>query len=209
MRILSFRHALAGLAASALVLGGIVAGAAPADAAATSTWDKIAQCEASGNWHINTGNGYYGGLQFSMGTWRAHGGSGNPASATKKKQIAVAEKVLSSQGWGAWPACSSKLGLHGVPAKHKKHVAKKHVAKKHVAKKHVAKKHVAKKHVAKKLVVVHVKASKRVVVVHAGDTLVRIAHCKHVKGGWKALAKVNHLTHPNVLRVGQRLHLPA
>lgn len=107
----SLRHALAGLAATALVLGGVVAGAAPAEAASTSTWEKLAQCEASGNWHIDTGNGYYGGLQFSMSTWRAHGGSGSPARATKNRQIAVGEKVRRSQGWGAWPACSRKLGL--------------------------------------------------------------------------------------------------
>jgi LysM repeat protein len=209
MRVLTIRHALAGFAATALVLGGIAAGTAPAEAASTSTWDRIAQCESSGNWHIDTGNGYYGGLQFSMGTWRAHGGTGNPAHASKSTQISIAEKVLSSQGWGAWPACSSRLGLHGKPA----HVAKKHVAKKHVAKKHVAKKLVAKQHVAKQHVVtkhvVHVRAGSRTVVVRSGDTLIRIAHRTHAKGGWKALAKINHLAHPNVLRVGQRLHLPA
>jgi hypothetical protein len=196
MSILSSSRALvSGLAVGVLVLGGIALGAAPAEAASTSTWDEIAQCEASGNWHIDTGNGYYGGLQFSMGTWRAHGGSGNPARNTKAKQIKIAEKVLSSQGWGAWPACSSKLGLHGTPAKH----AKKHHAKKHHAKKHVTKKHVT-----------HAKASKRTVVVHAGDTLSRIASRKHVKGGWHRLAAVNpQLKDVNVLHVGQRLHLPA
>ncbi|WP_375406456.1 transglycosylase family protein [uncultured Amnibacterium sp.] len=111
MHLPTLRHALAGLAATTLVLGSVVAGAAPAEAAPTSTWNRLAQCEASGNWHINTGNGYYGGLQFSMGTWRAHGGSGNPARATKTRQIAIGEKVRRSQGWGAWPSCSKRLGL--------------------------------------------------------------------------------------------------
>jgi LysM repeat protein len=88
---------------------------APAPAAASSgggsTWDKLAQCESGGNWSINTGNGYYGGLQFSQGSWTAAGGSGNPADASRAEQIRVAENLLDMQGWGAWPACSSKLGL--------------------------------------------------------------------------------------------------
>jgi len=82
-----------------------------ASAADGTVWDKLAQCESSGNWAINTGNGYYGGLQFTMSTWTAHGGTGSPAAASREQQIAVAERVLATQGWGAWPACSSKLGL--------------------------------------------------------------------------------------------------
>jgi hypothetical protein len=74
-------------------------------------WDRLAQCEAGGNWATNTGNGYSGGLQFSPGTWAANGGSGSASSASREEQIAVAERVQASQGWGAWPACSSKLGL--------------------------------------------------------------------------------------------------
>ncbi len=74
-------------------------------------WDKIAACESGGNWSINTGNGFYGGLQFTLSTWHAYGGSGNPSNASKSTQIAVAKKVQASQGWGAWPACTSKLGL--------------------------------------------------------------------------------------------------
>ncbi len=74
-------------------------------------WDKIAQCESGGNWSINTGNGYYGGLQFSLSTWRAYGGSGMPHQAGKAQQIAIAKKVQAAQGWGAWPACTAKLGL--------------------------------------------------------------------------------------------------
>jgi resuscitation-promoting factor RpfB len=76
-----------------------------------SVWDKLAQCESGGNWSINTGNGYYGGLQFSLSTWRAYGGSGMPHEASRDQQIAIAKKLQADAGWGAWPACSSKLGL--------------------------------------------------------------------------------------------------
>ena len=74
-------------------------------------WDQLAQCESGGNWAINTGNGYYGGLQFTQSSWEAAGGSGSPQNASKAQQIAAAENLQSMQGWGAWPACSSKLGL--------------------------------------------------------------------------------------------------
>jgi resuscitation-promoting factor RpfB len=76
-----------------------------------SVWDKLAQCESGGNWSINTGNGYYGGLQFSLSTWRAYGGSGYPHKASREEQIRIAKKVQAADGWGAWPACTSKLGL--------------------------------------------------------------------------------------------------
>jgi LysM repeat protein len=74
-------------------------------------WDKLAQCESGGNWSIDTGNGYYGGLQFSQGTWQANGGTGSPAAASREQQIAVAQSLVAKSGWSAWPACSSKLGL--------------------------------------------------------------------------------------------------
>jgi LysM repeat protein len=80
-------------------------------AAGGSVWDRLAQCESGGNWATNTGNGYSGGLQFSAGTWRANGGSGSAHSASRAEQIRVAQRVLASQGWGAWPACSARLGL--------------------------------------------------------------------------------------------------
>ena len=79
--------------------------------ASGSVWDRLAQCESGGNWGINTGNGYSGGLQFSPGTWRAHGGTGSAHNASRSEQIRVAERVRASQGWGAWPACSARLGL--------------------------------------------------------------------------------------------------
>jgi LysM repeat protein len=76
-----------------------------------SVWDRLAQCESGGNWSINTGNGYSGGLQFAPGTWRANGGSGSAHNASRAEQIRVAQRVQASQGWGAWPSCSSRLGL--------------------------------------------------------------------------------------------------
>ncbi len=79
-----------------------------------SVWDRLAQCESGGNWSINTGNPYSGGLQFLPSTWQAFGGNEfAPAAhqATRAQQIVVAERILAGQGWGAWPACSAKLGL--------------------------------------------------------------------------------------------------
>jgi hypothetical protein len=76
-----------------------------------SVWDRIAACESGGNWAINTGNGYYGGLQFNLGTWRANGGTGMPQDASRAEQIRVAQNVQASQGWGAWPVCSVKAGV--------------------------------------------------------------------------------------------------
>ena len=83
----------------------------PADAASLRIWHRIARCESGGRWHINTGNGYYGGLQFSLSTWRAYGGEGYPHKASREEQIRIAKKLQADAGWGAWPACSSKLGL--------------------------------------------------------------------------------------------------
>jgi hypothetical protein len=103
---------LARLAAiAALALGTPLAVAGTANAAPDGTWDRLAHCESGGNWRINSGNGYYGGLQFSASTWHAMGGEGMPHHASRAEQIAVAERTLDSQGWGAWPACSRKLGL--------------------------------------------------------------------------------------------------
>ncbi|MEV2194953.1 transglycosylase family protein [Streptomyces phaeochromogenes] len=95
---------------------GLLAATGNAAAADSGVWDRIAQCESGGDWHINTGNGYYGGLQFSAGTWRAYGGSAYASTAdkaSKAQQIAVATKVQRGQGWGAWPTCSSRAGASG------------------------------------------------------------------------------------------------
>ncbi|MER7753620.1 transglycosylase family protein [Kitasatospora sp. NPDC097643] len=111
---------VAGAAVAALPVAGLVT-ATSASAASVATWDAVAQCESGGNWAINTGNGFYGGLQFTSSTWAAYGGTAYASQAnlaTKAQQIAVAEKVLASQGPGAWPVCSVKAGLTkgGAPA---------------------------------------------------------------------------------------------
>ncbi len=81
-------------------------------AGGSTVWDQLAQCESGGNWAINTGNGYYGGLQFNLGTWQSYGGSGLPSSASRETQIAVATKLRdASGGYGAWPGCAASLGL--------------------------------------------------------------------------------------------------
>lgn len=106
------------LAATSVSIGlAAVAGvstAGTAQAASGSTWDAVAACESGGNWSINTGNGYYGGLQFAQGTWEGHGGTQYAARAdlaSREQQIAIAEKVLATQGPGAWPVCSVQAGL--------------------------------------------------------------------------------------------------
>ena len=105
--------ALAGVTGVAIAAPLMAAG--NASAATASEWDAVAQCESGGNWSINTGNGYYGGLQFSASTWAAYGGTAyapQANQASKAQQIAVAEKVLASQGKGAWPVCGK--GLSGA-----------------------------------------------------------------------------------------------
>ncbi len=110
-----FRGGAVTLGAAAVGIGVL---AAPASAA-EHDWTGVAQCESGGNWHINTGNGYYGGLQFSSSTWLGHGG-GQFASradlATPGQQVAVAERVLANQGIGAWPHCGKFLRNGSTPA---------------------------------------------------------------------------------------------
>jgi resuscitation-promoting factor RpfA len=98
-------------ATAAALLGVVTIGVHDSGAASGSTWDRVAACESGGDWHISTGNGYYGGLQFTLGTWHSNGGSGNPANASRSEQIRVAENVLQSQGPGAWPVCGPRAGL--------------------------------------------------------------------------------------------------
>jgi resuscitation-promoting factor RpfA len=82
-----------------------------ASAATASEWDAVAQCESGGNWSINTGNGYYGGLQFSASSWRNVGGTGLPHEHSRETQILMGQRLQARAGWGSWPSCSSKLGL--------------------------------------------------------------------------------------------------
>ncbi|GAB3077132.1 transglycosylase family protein [Phycicoccus sp. Root563] len=107
------RRRLAGVAVAgaATIAGGM---ATATSASAATVWDRVAACESGGNWAINTGNGYYGGLQFSPSTWDAYGGeryANNAHQASKAEQISVAKKVLAAQGPGAWPTCGARAGL--------------------------------------------------------------------------------------------------
>ncbi|MFD9456655.1 transglycosylase family protein [Streptomyces sp. NPDC059985] len=89
--------------------------ASPAHAATAGTWDRVAACESSSNWKVETNNGFSGGLQFTASTWKAFGGTkfaARPSQASREQQISVAERVLSAQGPNAWPVCSKKAGLH-------------------------------------------------------------------------------------------------
>ncbi|HEY0168789.1 MAG TPA: transglycosylase family protein [Jatrophihabitans sp.] len=103
------RRALVTAGAAAVSLGVL---AAPASAAAPNDWDAVAQCESSGNWSINTGNGYYGGLQFDSGTWLSNGGGAYASRAdlaTREQQIAVATNLYNARGASPWPVCGQRL----------------------------------------------------------------------------------------------------
>ena len=215
-------------ASTAVAVGGSVALAAPAQAA--SVWDAVAKCESGGNWSINTGNGYYGGLQFSSSTWRAFGGTQyapNAHQATKAQQIAVAQRTLAVQGPGAWPTCSRKAGLTkanggangsaaapAAPKAETKKAAPKASTKKVETKKVETKKSTAttttKKAAAPKRATT-VKAvettGKRFVTVKAGDTLSELAAAHGIKGGWKTLWTMNQaeVSNPDLIFVGQKL----
>jgi resuscitation-promoting factor RpfA len=119
-RTIRTRHLSAVAAAAGLATLAGVTTAGSASAASGATWDAVAACESGGNWSINTGNGYYGGLQFAQSTWEGFGGTSYAARAdlaSRDQQIAIAEKVLAVQGPGAWPTCSVKAGLSaGGPA---------------------------------------------------------------------------------------------
>lgn len=201
--ILRSRAVTGAITIAGLAAAGVGLTAAPAEAASTSTWDRVARCESGGNWHINTGNGYYGGLQFSSSTWHAYGGSGLASHASKATQIRIAEKVLRHQGWGAWPVCSVKAHARGeASSASSTHHATKHHATAHHTKHATVS---APRHAA------HPKVSSKTHRVQRGETLASIARHLHVHGGWAALADANAKTvhNPNVIYVGQVLHLPA
>lgn len=110
----AFTRVTAGtLFVGALATGGALLGGPAANAADVSAWDQVAQCESGGDWSVNTGNGYYGGVQFDAQTWSAYGGdqyAPTADQATKAQQIEIAEQVLANQGAGAWPNCGGPLG---------------------------------------------------------------------------------------------------
>jgi LysM repeat protein len=215
---------LAAVSIAGVALSASAANAAVPTATSSSVWDSLAQCESSGNWGINSGNGYAGGLQFSPSTWAAYGGTGSAASASREQQIAVAERVQAGQGWGAWPSCAAKLGLTGgavapqstsvapasVPAPAKapaKAAAPKAAAPKAVAPKAAAPKAAAPaaRHVAE------VPLSGESYTIQSGDTLSKVADKLNIAGGWQLLADANAATisDPDVVFPGQVLQLPA
>ncbi|MDZ4351523.1 MAG: transglycosylase family protein [Arthrobacter sp.] len=213
---------LAAVSIAGVALSASAANAAVPSATSTTVWDSLAQCESSGNWGINTGNGYAGGLQFSPSTWAAYGGTGSAANASREQQIAVAERVQAGQGWGAWPSCAAKLGLTGgavapqsvpvpqapaaVPAPAAKAPAKA-VAPKAVTPKAAAPKAAAPaaRHVAE------VPLSGETYTLQSGDTLSKVAEKLNIAGGWQLLADANASTisDPDVVFAGQVLQLPA
>jgi hypothetical protein len=103
------RTLMSTVALAAATITPVVAVSAPAGATPERTWNRIAKCESGGRWHIDTGNGYFGGLQISKGTWDGYGGkrfARFPDNASKRQQIKVAERIQNGQGWGAWPSCA-------------------------------------------------------------------------------------------------------
>jgi len=167
-----------------------------ANAASGAQWDRVAQCESGGNWHIDTGNGYYGGLQFSDSTWDSYdvdNYAGRADQASRNQQIDVANRVLHSQGWGAWPVCSQNRGAAGPSHSNQNH----HARHSHTSVTH--------KHAA-----VNNHGNARHYTVRSGDTLAEIAHKYHIKGGWRALYRSNrHVigSDPSMIRAGMKLAL--
>ena len=190
------------IASLALALGFTSLATAPATAAST-VWDRVARCESGGTWKINTGNGYYGGLQFSSRTWRGFGGrkyAPQANRATKGEQIAIARRTLATQGPGAWPTCGRKAGLTKSNGKASRNATPStNPGAKASKKKPAAKKPSSNKPSAKR----------KTVRVKSGDTVAEIANRYSVKGGWRGLWKLNKKTlkNPNRIYVGQVLRL--
>jgi murein DD-endopeptidase MepM/ murein hydrolase activator NlpD len=207
---------------------------ATAHAADVGTWNKVAACESSGNWSINTGNGYYGGLQFTQSTWEAFGGTAyapRADQATKDQQIAVAERVLKVQGPGAWPVCSKKAGLtRGGPAPgvqpasagtpHKPSASPKpsgsgtkpssSAAKSPSATSSSAKSGGGKADVSPQATPQSRAGKAEMYTVVRGDTLFGIAEREDVDGGWQRLYQANRRVigdDPDLILPGQRLAL--
>ncbi|GGC78719.1 transglycosylase [Tersicoccus solisilvae] len=222
------RNLRRGAAVLALTGAGVAVTGTQANAADEATWDRVAQCESGGNWSTNTGNGYTGGLQFVQSTWEANGGTGSPANASKSQQIAVAERVLATQGWGAWPVCSAQAGATGAAANptpvqqapqvqvqaapvQQAPVQAAPVQAAPVQQAPVQAAPVQQAPVQAAPVQQAPAVSGQTYTVQAGDTLSQIAQKLGVKGGWKALADANldTVSNPNLIFVGQTLNLPA
>ncbi|MFE4575396.1 transglycosylase family protein [Streptomyces chartreusis] len=208
--------AVVGVTGAAAVAAPLMA-AGSASAATASEWDAVAQCEAGGNWSINTGNGYYGGLQFSASTWAAYGGTQYAATAdqaTKAQQIAIGEKVLAGQGKGAWPNCGTGLSsaaYTGSSAGSSQSTESTTRSSEQQSASRSADRPAAKK--STKTVTTptgkKVKKGDGEYKVAKGDTLSSIAAEHDVKGGWEKLFKLNKdiVEDANLIFPGQQLHL--
>jgi resuscitation-promoting factor RpfA len=185
-----------------LAAGGLLAGTA--SAAPDVNWDAVAACESGGNWATNTGNGFYGGLQYTLGTWHANGGVGNPANATREQQIAVARRVLATQGIGAWPVCG-RHASDSAPAtpRHAAPSPPKHAAPS-------PPEHAAPVAPAAPPASPAPTGPTSDYVVASGDTLAQIATAHAVPGGWQQIYDTNRdtIADPNVIVAGQHLKLP-
>ncbi|OQQ16748.1 transglycosylase [Streptomyces sp. M41(2017)] len=189
-----------------------------ASAATGSEWDAVAQCESGGNWSINTGNGYYGGLQFSSSTWAAYGGTAYASTAdqaSKSQQIAVGEKVLAAQGKGAWPTCGTGLSSGGssTPAAPSTSSGSSSAGSPQDRTSEQPASRSQERPAAKKTVTTptgkKVEKGDGEYKVVKGDTLSSIAQKHHVKGGWQKLFKLNHdiVDDADFIFPGQQLHL--
>jgi hypothetical protein len=197
-------------AGAAAVTPLLVAGPAQADSV---NWDAIAQCESGGNWQTNTGNGYYGGLQFSQGTWAAYGGTQYAARAdlaSRSAQIAVAERTLAGQGIGAWPVCGGRGG--STASYHPSASAEQSTVDRSASRGSRSERRQAPStsDVDRTAQTAAPVAGSGSYVVRRGDTLSRIAAQQRVEGGWRAVYAVNRGTvqDPDLIFPGQRLRLP-
>ncbi|MHA7175351.1 transglycosylase family protein [Arthrobacter sp. Sr24] len=221
------RNTVRVLAAGALVGGGLAVAGTGANAADGSTWDALAQCESGGNWAINTGNGFSGGLQFTPSTWAGFGGVGAPENATREQQIAVAERVQAGQGWGAWPSCAAQLGLSGgggqayspaaVPAApapvaaQSVEVAPIEQAPMQAPVAQAPVQQAPQAPVEQAPAAVQIALSGETYTIESGDTLAIIAEKLGIEGGWNALyqANVDTVIHQDLIFTGAVLQLPA
>ncbi|KAB1143934.1 LysM peptidoglycan-binding domain-containing protein [Streptomyces luteolifulvus] len=212
--------AIAGVAGAAVAAPLMASGTA--SAATSSEWDAVAQCESGGNWSINTGNGYYGGLQFSASTWAAYGGTQYAATAdqaTKEQQIAIGEKVLAGQGKGAWPVCGT--GLSSTPysggagssstGSSQSQSTGTGTSTRSTTEEKASRS--AERPAAQKTVTTptgkKVKKGDGEYKVVKGDTLSTIAEKHKVKGGWQKLFQLNKdiVQDADLIYPGQQLHL--
>ncbi|MEU8588260.1 transglycosylase family protein [Streptomyces sp. NPDC048664] len=206
---------LAGVTGAAVAAPLLAAG--NASAATTTEWDAVAQCESGGNWSINTGNGFYGGLQFTDSTWAAYGGTAYASRADlagKAQQIAVAEKVLAGQGKGAWPVCGKGLssasdGGAAAPAPSVTTKAAPRPAEEKASRSTTRPKAPAPRATVTTPTGQKVEKGDGEYKVVAGDTLGAIAERHHVQGGWAKLFELNKdIVHDaDLIFPGQQLHL--